>query len=180
MARGWLIGGGAFLVVLLVAAIVVALTQQEAELAEGSPEAAVQSYLRAIDAEDYQTAYGLLSQDIKNDCEFQDFVSSISQYERNTLGDSDIILEDASVVDDTAVVTMRISQFERGDLFGSSQYSYNQTYTLKMEGGEWRLTQNPWPFFYCDTFRTPAPPAPIPVVPITPTPTPEPTVTPSA
>ena len=56
MAKGWLIGGGIFLALLLAASIIVALVQQEEELPEGTPEAAVQSYLRAIEAEDYQLA----------------------------------------------------------------------------------------------------------------------------
>ncbi len=175
MARGWLIGGGVFLALLLVASIIVALVQQEEDLPEGTSEAAVQSYLRAVDAEDYQLAYTFLSQDIKEDCEFEDFVGSLSQFERNMVGGDRIILEDTNIVDDTAFVTVRISEFQRSDFFGSSEYSYTQTYTLKMEDGEWRFTQNPWPFFFCDQFER-RPPAPIPVVPITPTP--EPTATP--
>ncbi len=60
MAKGWLIGGGAFLVVLLVGSIIVALLEREEPLPAGTPEAAVQQFLKAVETEDLSIAFDSL------------------------------------------------------------------------------------------------------------------------
>ena len=62
MTKWWLIGAAVFLAVLLIASIVLALTSKEAEFAPGTPEHAVQSLLRSVEADDIETAYAMLSQ----------------------------------------------------------------------------------------------------------------------
>ena len=57
MTRWWLIGAAVFLAVLLVASIALALLSKEAEFAPGTPEHAVQSLLRSVEADDIETAY---------------------------------------------------------------------------------------------------------------------------
>ena len=49
MTKLWLIGAGVLLGALLIAAVTVALLEQEDALPEGSPEAAVQSFLLSLE-----------------------------------------------------------------------------------------------------------------------------------
>ncbi len=175
MAKGWLIGGGVFLAVLLVASIVVTLVQQVEDLPEGTPGATVQNFFEAAEAEDYQLVYSFLSQEIKDDCDVEDFVGSQSGF-GNRLENGRITLEDTNFVDDFAFVNVRIAQIRVDGVFGTSESHFEQQYTLKMEEGEWRFSQNPWPFF-CNRFKPPV--APTPVEPVTPTPEPEPKATPN-
>ena len=73
MSNAWLIGGGAALAALLVASIVVAVIEDDHEFEPGSPEAAVQAFLRAVDSEDLESAYGLLSDALREQCSLEDF-----------------------------------------------------------------------------------------------------------
>ncbi|MDP6402033.1 MAG: hypothetical protein QF467_00625 [SAR202 cluster bacterium] len=168
MTRGWLIGGGVFLGALLVAGIVVALMDEEDSLPEGSPEATVQLFLKAVEDGDLEAAYGFLSDSLKGECDVETFVGrSLSQQDR--MRDTRVTLERTTTVEHTVFVTVRITQFRSGGPFGSSDSSHEQRFALADEQGQWRFTVHPWPYFGCGPFK-------IPPTPITP-PTPEPTAT---
>ncbi len=144
---------------------------------EGTPAGAVQRYLKAVEADDYEAAYGWLSSELKRDCTLEQFVGSdIPGNDR--LGDTRISLVDTRVVGDVTFVTVRITQFYGGGgPFDTSESSYEQVFTLKQEDGQWRFTEYPWPTYACRKFE-PVPPQP--TVTPTPTPTPSPTPSPSA
>ena len=173
MARGWLIGGAAFLGVLLVVSIVVALLEREETLSEGSPEATVQQFLKAVEGEDFQIAYGFLSEELREDCSVQDFVGANARNGR--LRNGRVTLERTQTVEDTTFVTVRITQFFGSGPFGTSESTFEQRFPLSQENGEWRFTQYPWPYFQCGPFKPerviPAP-TPPPVREPDPTPTP--------
>lgn len=169
MSKLWLIGGAAFLGILLIASIIVALTIDEDILQEGTPEAVVQGFLKAVDTEDFLTAHSFLSEDLKQECPVERFFGD-PHPRNNQLKDARITFEDTKMVNETAFVTVRISRFQgRGGLLGPSESSYEQQYTLRQQDGEWQFSQRyPWPFSRC------------PIRPIQPRiePTPEPTSTP--
>ena len=174
MAKGWLIGGGAFLAILLVVSIILALLDREEPLTPGTPEAAVQQFLKAAESEDLSTAFNSLSAKLQEECSLQEFGGS-SFPARNQLGDASITLEKTQVVDDTAFVTVRISQFRGGRPFGTSESNFQQRYSLLMEEGEWKIAVYPWPFFNCGPFKPLAPRAPevaSPETPMEPAPSP--------
>lgn len=175
MAKGWLIGGGIFLGVLLIASIALALTQrEETPFPVGTPEAAVQDFLKASETEDFQVAYDLLSERLKSQCELQDFVGQRFPGDR-TFENSRVTLERTSAVNDTTFVTVRITQIYNNGPFGSSESSHEHRYALVQEDGQWRFSDYPWPFFNCGRFN----PEPArPVVP-TPAPTSEPEASPT-
>ena len=178
MAKGWLIGGGIFLGVLLVASIILALTQRgDVSFPEGSPEAAVQNFLKAAETEDFQVAYDLLSADIKAECELQDFVGQRFPGDRS-FDDSTVTLERTSTAGDTTFIIVRITQVYNNGIFGKSESSHQQRYALSQEDGEWHFTDYPWPFFNCGPFK-PAPVAPRVAEPV-PTAAPETAPTPAA
>ena len=147
MGKWWLIGAAAFLAVLLIASIVLALTSRETEFAPGTPERAVQDLLRAAESEDFETAYGMLSEELHGKCTLQGFLDA-SGYSFNYYEDIRATLRDAKVVDDLTLVNVRITEFHGGGPFDSGESSHNRRYTLRQEEGEWKFTEYPWPYGY--------------------------------
>ena len=170
MSNTWLIGGGAALAALLVASIVVAVIEGDHKFEPGSPEAAVQTLLRAVDSEDLESAYGLLSDPLREQCTLEDFAGGPRRPIRD-FGNQRLVLEDTRTVGDTVFVDVRVTEFQGGDLFGSN-YSFEQQYALRLIDGQWRFTQYPWPFFQCGPFKL-APAEPEKPVPTAVVPTPE-------
>ena len=162
----WLIGGAALLGLLLVASIVAALFQDETEFDPGSPEAAVQAYLRALEEDDFQAAYQALSPELQSRCSIEDMFGG-RRSDRWRLNDRQITLEGAQTLEETTFVTVRIAELRGGGLFGPSDHSFEDTFALRKYDGLWRFSDNPWPRFSCAR-ATPSPPAPATPQPTTP------------
>ena len=156
MAKWWLIGGGAFVGVLLITSIGLALMRSEAEFLPDSPEATVQTYLRALQDRDFATAHALFSAKLRADCSVDDFVAGSVYYKRE-IADQRVVLEDTTDLNGTVAVTTRINRVSDSGPFGVSESSSSQVFTLREEDGVWRFTRQPWPFFGCDR-PVPAPP----------------------
>ena len=139
---------------LLIVSVVVALLESEESFAADTPEGTVQSVLRAIEGEDFQTVYTLLSAELKEECSVEQIFGS-SRFFDERFRDSRITHEDTITVDSTTVVTIRISAFRNsgpfGDPFGTSEYSYEQRYTLRQEEGQWRFVEYPQALTDCAT-----------------------------
>ena len=178
MQKGWLIGGAVFLVALVVASVVVALREREASLDEGTPEATVQQFLRAVEDEDYQLVHSLFAEDLIEDCTVEELFSGNTPVESRLKNDR-ITLERTSTVNETVFVTVRVSQVRGSGPFGASESSFEQRFALRQEDGEWRFSDYPWPFFRCGPFtpQGPSPAIPAPLrepQPARPAPPPEP------
>ena len=74
MARTWLFAGGAFVGVLMVAAIALTLLQREQSFEAGTPERAVQDFLKAYDSEEFGRVYDMWSEELRQDCGRDDYV----------------------------------------------------------------------------------------------------------
>ena len=173
MSRNSLIGGGLFLAALLVASVVVALLEDEESFAEGSVEEAVQVYLKAVEDDDFETAYGSLSSKLKDECPIDEFAGG-NIPTRSDLGDDRVTLEKTTTVKETVFVTVRVTRIRGSGPFGTSESSFEQRFSLRQEDGGWRFTEYPWPFFRCGPFKpepAPRPPTATPV-PAEPTQTP--------
>ena len=148
MSKIWLIGAVTFVVALVAAGLAVELVTTRGGvhlLPLDSPEGVAQRYLLALEDEDYKEAYGYLGSELQEQCSFDYFLKGVS-YTR--LKDSQVTLESVRVMDDRAQVTARVTVFEPGAPFGGSEYSYDWTFHLKREEGQWRLTDTPempWP-----------------------------------
>jgi hypothetical protein len=150
MSKWWLIGGGAALAVLLVVAIAVALAERETTLTAGTPEAAVQGFLKAIEDKDYVTAHGMLSGDLRVKCPVEEFAGQGRFGGVQPLDDTRITLEETTVFDSTATVMVKVTTFYSNEPFGTSESSYSQAFTLKKDAdGQWRFTEYPYPLYGC-------------------------------
>ena len=168
MSKGWLIGGAVSLAALLIASIAVALTQREEPFTEGTPERAVQRFLGAIEAEDFALAHSLLSDDIQQECQVTDLASGSNSFDQN-LKKSRVTLEKTSILDDTAVVVVRVTRFRAGGPFEASEYSYQHSFSLeRASDGQWRIKESAWPFYGKCSRPVSKPPTPVltPIPPI--------------
>ena len=140
---------------LLIVSVVVALLESEESFAADTPEGAVQSFLRSIEDEDFQAVYTLFSAELKERCSIEQIFGSHGFFNTERFRDSRITHEDTITVDSTTVVTIRISAFRNsgpfGDPFGTSEYSYEQRYTLRQEEGQWRFVEYPQALTDCAT-----------------------------
>ena len=64
---------GSSLAALLIASVVVALLEREEPLTGGTPEAAVQRYLEAVEDEKLELAFSFLSADLMEHCTVEEF-----------------------------------------------------------------------------------------------------------
>ncbi len=149
MTKWWLIGAAAFIAVLLIASIVIVLLSEETEFAPGTPEAAVQTLLRAAENDDIETAYGMLSEDLQQKCKLQQFIDDNNRYGSYRETDFRATLRDTKLINGDAVVRVQITEFYGGDPFDSSQYSRDWRFVLQQQDGDWRFAEYPWPYEYC-------------------------------
>ena len=172
----WLAGITAGVVLLAVIAVVVTLAAGSGDpepLPVGSPEAAVQDFIIAIDDGDLAAAYLMLDDDVRGQCLERDFVNRLDSGR-----DSDMRVQLESVIffDDGASVTVRIKSFSGSPPFDFSESNYTSSFRLRQVGDTWTILNAPWPFSSCG-YREPLPvptatPTPTPTVAVTPTPAP--------
>ncbi len=154
MERYWMIGGAAVLGLLLVAGVAVALLRSETELEPGTPESAVQVYLRALRADDFEAAHAALSPELQEQCTPEEFFKRTSR-SRSRFEDARFTLDDVKEVNETTFVTVRIAEYHDGGIFGSSKWSRDERFGLRMVDGEWRLVEEPWPLSRCQPISDP-------------------------
>ena len=108
------------LTVLLAASVIVALSRGESEFEPGSPELAVQRYLKALADSDFETAESLWSPGLREDCSFEEFLLNVKGG-LDRLSGARITLDDVQTVGETTVVSVRVVSTTGGGLFGPSE-----------------------------------------------------------
>lgn len=146
MSRGWLIGGGVFLAVLLAGSVAAALLERDASFPEGSAEAVVQRYVRAVEEEDWETIHSLLAAELREECSVEELFANRSGRDR---GDRRMTLEETRPLGETLLVTVSVSRSRMSGPFGVDQWSYRIEYSLTEEEGEWRFSEYPEPLHEC-------------------------------
>ena len=155
MSRGWLIGGGVFLAVLLAGSVAAALLERDAAFPEGSAEAAVQRYVKAVEEEDWETAHALLAAELREECPIEELFADRWGWApyRATYSpgraDRRITLEETRALGETMRVTVSVASSRMSGPFGVDRWSYRVTYSLTEEEGEWRFSEYPDPFYDC-------------------------------
>lgn len=129
----------ALIVILIGALVFVASRGENSRFEVGSPEATVQSYLRAMLDRDNYRALTFFEAETKCDS---------SDLDRQYLSpDLTVDLVDRSITGDRAQVKMRI-RYADNDLFGG--WSEDRSIGLTRIGGMWKITGVPWPLYECD------------------------------
>ena len=174
MERVWVIVGGALLAALLIASVVIALARGDSEFEPGSPEYAVQQYLRALVRDEFETAEALWSPDLREACSFQRF-RVVAQRSLEALSESRVTLEDVEAVDATTIVSVRLMRTVDGGLFGPSESFSSYRYAVREFEGAWRISSHTWPANEClrdrfDSVLDSEPPSSTPAPPATPVP----------
>ena len=166
----WLAGLVAAITLLVVASVIVTLLDRRGgpeSLPEGTAQGSVQRYLLAIENGDDREAYGFLSADLLEACDFQHFRDSLRGVQPGS-GSRDqdlrITLLDAEAVDDAVEVNVRITRFRLDPPFGGNEYSHLERFDLEEIDDAWRFTSPPWPMRRCPDL-VPAPGVPAPRIP---------------
>ena len=147
LSTRWLIGVAAVVVVAIALSVIaIAAGGDEQEFAAGTPEGTVQRYLRAVIDRDASAARGYLSADLIDRCDEQRLRDA---YRRSSDRDLRATLRGTTEVGDVTEVRIRITEFRGNPPFGSDDYSHDEFFALRQEGGEWRIVEPPWPLYSC-------------------------------
>jgi hypothetical protein len=135
--------GGAILAVAGVAVLVVALSaRQPVAYPAGSPEAALQGYLSAWEADDLDTAYASFSDRVRAQATLDEYRSMDRDYRWAREQDRRVVLTGTRLSGDRATLDLRIDWFSSGGLLGGrSNWSENRTVVLVREDDAWHVDE---------------------------------------
>jgi hypothetical protein len=140
------------ILVLVVAAVGVVLLrgQTETYIADDTPAGVVHNYFLAIQRQDYDKAYGYLSDEIKSKPDLDDFILVVNNY--GDRPESSLQLGETTLQDNRAQVRLSITTYYGGgSLFDSGSYANRDTAHLRVTpAGEWKLIRFPYPYWGYD------------------------------
>jgi len=134
--------------IVLLVGVVLALTllrpNQPSFQPDEAPEGIAHNYLLALELEDYERAYGYLSPTLPGyPDDAETFERNVKDY-RWSFGyrndDVSLAVESVNVTGDKAKIVVGKTEFYRGGLFDSGQYSTTFAMTLRREEGTWKIT----------------------------------------
>lgn len=150
--RAWVMAGVAALLIGIVALVgIVALNRQAPTVfPEGTPAGAVQRFLQALDAQDYQRAFDLLTKDDTQDKtrNYDDFRRMAgSGRERSSV---QIVFDGETIKGDTADVFVVYSLVNRGPTLPFSNPVSRQRvrFLLEYQGDRWLIREFPFELVY--------------------------------
>jgi hypothetical protein len=135
---------GLALVGLLVVAAIVIAFREPAQFEPGSPEAVTQQYLEAVLAEDGAAVHDLLTPELQQRCDVRDLDGRYYRADGER-----ITLEESRIDGTAAVVELEFTATYSNDAFSFDRYSYVERFDLELIAGEWRISDPPWPFYWC-------------------------------
>jgi len=113
----------------------------------------LENYLTALKNEEFQNAYQFLSNDFKNECEYNDFKKKAS-INYDALKHSRIIYSGESESDERVRIEFIIKIDEKEinffDLQIMDPYSREETAIFLFESNEWKLDNLIWPIDWCE------------------------------
>ena len=118
----------------------------------GTPEAAVQDYLLAIEDRRDREAYDFIHPDVADRCDYEHFRTTLGEFQGDGVRrnrDLRVSLVNVEKVDQTVEVNVRVTRFYANPPFDSSEHSRGERFVLEEEAGSWRFTEPPWPMNWC-------------------------------
>ena len=113
----------------------------------------LENYLIALKNEEFQNAYQFLSNDFKNECEYNDFKKKAS-INYDALKHSRIIYSGESESDERVRIEFIIKIDEKEinffDLQIMDPYSREETAIFLFESNQWKLDNLIWPIDWCE------------------------------
>ncbi len=142
----WLVVLGAAVTAIVVASVAVAVLFSDGEQSfpEGPPEAAVQTYLRAVRDRDAEAALASFSEELRDRCEVEQLRRSY-RYDREFRATILDTYERGDIVE----VEVRISEPGGSGPFGGNDNRYDHVVVLSRVDGAWLIAEVPWPGGYC-------------------------------
>lgn len=151
----FLLGIVVAIILLVVAAFAITLARPEAAYqVEDTADGVAHNYLLALQQQDYERAYGYLSPTLTSyPASADEFVRDVQNDSGSFRLDSDttLIVEETTVSENRATVTVRESRFSGGDLFDSGVSSTTFKLQMVLAGGEWRIVDSRYYFARCWT-----------------------------
>ena len=136
---------GAGLFILIVFSLVLALTTEVSTLEEGTPERSVQLFLEHLKNDRFSEAHSFLTLDKQKTCNAVHFLRQFSDYGDSQLQDSNISLNKPNQeIAQATIVNLEISRIEPSP-FGSSENSYQESFTLILEDNIWKISEFNFP-----------------------------------
>lgn len=141
----WLLVAGVVLAGLVGLSVLVGvLGEDEQEFDEGTPEATVQRYVRALADEDAAVITSLLSADLQQRCDLVNIRNYLSRPDDNDLR---VVLRETDVRDGTAMVRVSVTERYDSGPFDGGGYTHDETFDLERVNGDWLFSSPPWPIF---------------------------------
>ncbi|NJN15266.1 MAG: hypothetical protein HC822_02670 [Oscillochloris sp.] len=104
-----------------------------------TPEGVVQRFFGAVYGGDYVAAYAMLSVDAQREVTLNEFQQRL-RYER----ESEMRIDTVAIHTDTATVTVTITHFGSGGLFGTNEWSNRYDLLLERSNETWLLMSAPF------------------------------------
>jgi hypothetical protein len=126
--------------VLGVTAVIVAATRSAPQFDLSTPQGVVQAYLQDVFEGRPSEAASWI--DPASGCDASDVAGA------STSRSARVVLVDSEIDGSKASIDVRIT-YTGGGPFDATEYSDQENFQLREDGGGWLITGEPWPMFYC-------------------------------
>lgn len=134
----WIAGA---VVIVVLGLVLIALNREPVELDPSTPEGVVQTYLQAVNDDDYSTAFSLLSPDEFEGCDAGDLARAATGFDSFSA-----TIDAADIEGDRAFVDVRISEGQSPGPFDPGGGGYYELFELERSANDWLIVGDPWPY----------------------------------
>lgn len=130
--------------ILAVVAVGLSAARDPDQFPADSPQAALQAYLQAFDAEDYEAAYASFSADVQRQMSLEEFERAATDYGMYATESRHVLYDGVDQVqtDGDERATLRLTvEVSYGDVLFADRYSYPTEVRMLREDGVWRIDQ---------------------------------------
>lgn len=148
-----IVTGIVLLVIVAVAVVLLNRPGDESYVADDTPAGVVHNYFLAVQRQEYEKAYGYLSDDLDNKPDLDKFIRDLDTYNRSS--QASLQIGETTLGDARSQVAVSITTYRAGGLFDSNTYTDRGAAYLQAtpDGSGWRLTQFPYPYWGYDWYE---------------------------